>query len=147
MRRRQIYDDIIWHHPHWKCVYASHTLHQLKRSVNECTDDDLRAVKRDLGVLREIELLLRRMLTILPRDMPEDFQRSSAELLPAIFFAGRILIWADLSLRNKGFTSVIYTITCRKPCESSRRSLTKSWSANCLRQARPSPKLWRRALR
>lgn len=83
------------------------SLHQLKRAINECTDDDLRAVERDLGVLHEIAHLLRSMLTILTRDMPEDFRRPAAELLPAIFFAGRILIWADLSLRNKGFAEVI----------------------------------------
>jgi hypothetical protein len=83
------------------------SLHQFKQAVDKCTDADLRAVERDLGVLREIALLLRRMLTIITRDMPEDFKRPAAEVLPAIFFAGRILIWADLSLRNRGFAQMI----------------------------------------
>jgi hypothetical protein len=83
------------------------SLHQLKRAVDECTDEDLRAVERDLGMLREMALMLHRMLTILARDLPEDFKDSMATILPAIFGVGRILIWADLSLRNKGLAEVI----------------------------------------
>lgn len=83
------------------------SLNQLKKAVEECTDNDLRAVARDLGLLREIALAISRLIEILNRDMAPELRATPAQFLPAIFVVGRLVILADLSLRRNGFAEVI----------------------------------------
>ena len=97
-------ETIFVHAPFFK-EYLS--LPRLKQAVDECTDDDLRMVERDLQIMREVALLFRRMIVILMRDMPAEFKAPPAQILPSIFRAGKLLVWADLSLRRNGFAEVI----------------------------------------
>jgi hypothetical protein len=83
------------------------SLHQLKRAVDECTDTDLRAAQHDLYVLHEIALLVRKIIMILTRDLPAEYQPSRVDFLRAILGAGGVLVLADLSLRRNGFAQVI----------------------------------------
>lgn len=83
------------------------SLHQLKRAVDECTDDDLCAVEHDLYLLREIALLARRVITILTHDLPAEYQPSRADILRPIFGGGGLLVLADLSMRRNGLSQMI----------------------------------------
>jgi|GEM_PF-2766318 len=83
------------------------SLHQLKLAVNECTDSDLQAVQRDLYLLREMSLLVRKIITILTRDIPAEYKPARADILRPILSAGGLLILADLSLRRNGFAHAI----------------------------------------
>lgn len=83
------------------------SLHQLKRAVDECTNDELRAVQRDLSLLREMALMIRRIITILTREIPAEYKPARADILRPIFKAGGVLILADLSLRRNGFAQQI----------------------------------------
>lgn len=81
--------------------------HQLKRAVDECTEDGLHVVGRDLDAVREIALTLHKLLAIMSRDMPVEFKPTSAQILPSLFMFGRLLIWTDLSLRHKGYGETV----------------------------------------
>jgi hypothetical protein len=83
------------------------SLHQLKLAVDECTDDDLRAVQRDLYYLREMALLARKIITIITSKIPAEYQPARAEILRPILSAGGLLVLADLSLRRHGFAQAI----------------------------------------
>jgi hypothetical protein len=83
------------------------SLHQLKRAVDECTDNDLRAVSRDLYLLREMALVARKIITILTREVPTEYMPTRADILQPILSVGGILILADLSLRRNGFAQEI----------------------------------------
>jgi hypothetical protein len=48
-------------------------LHRLKQAVDECTEDDLRAVGRDLCVLREIGHLAGRVIQVMTSSLPGEF--------------------------------------------------------------------------
>jgi DNA-binding transcriptional MerR regulator len=83
------------------------SLHQLKQAVDECTDNDLRAVQHDLSYLRGMALMLRKIIMILTREIPADYQPARADILRPILSAGALLILADLSLRRNGFGQTI----------------------------------------
>ncbi len=83
------------------------SLYQLKQAVDESTDGDFQAIERDIDVLREMVLWLHKMFVILTREMESDFDVSPAIILPPIFDFGKLIIWADLSLRHHGFSEVI----------------------------------------
>lgn len=83
------------------------SLHQLKQAVDECTDSDLRAVQRDLSYLRGMAHLLRKIITILTREIPAEYHPSRADNLRPILSFGGLVILADLSLRRHGFGQAI----------------------------------------
>jgi hypothetical protein len=83
------------------------SLPRLKRAVEESTDDDWRAVERDVNLLREMALLAHRMFKILIRDLDPKFDTSPASTLPPLFTCGKVLIWIDLSLRRHGYSELI----------------------------------------
>ena len=83
------------------------SLHQLKQAVDECSDSDLRAVQRDLSYLRGMTQLLRKIITILTREIPPEYHPSRADSLRPILSVGGLIILADLSLRRHGFAREI----------------------------------------
>jgi hypothetical protein len=83
------------------------SLHQLKHAVDECTDNDLRAVSRDLYLLREMALVARKVITILTSEVPSEYMPARADILRPILDVGGLLILADLSLRRNGFAMEI----------------------------------------
>jgi len=83
------------------------SLHQLKQAVDECTDSDLRAVQRDLSYLRGMVLLLRKIMMILMREIPDEYKPKWEDRLRPILSFGRLVILADLSLRRNGYAGKI----------------------------------------
>lgn len=83
------------------------SLHELKRAVDDCTNDDLLVVKRDLAVVRELVVPIRKLILILIDDLSAEFRALFKHLLPAVFGTGRLLVLADLSLRHNGFSETI----------------------------------------
>lgn len=83
------------------------SLHQLKLAANECTDDDLRAVQRDLCHLRGMALLVRKIITIVASEVPAEYKPARADILRPILSVGGLLVLADLSLRRNGFAHAI----------------------------------------
>ena len=83
------------------------SLHQLKLAVDECTDDDLRAVQRDLCCLRGMALLVRKIITIITSEIPAEYKPARADILRPILSVGGLLVLADLSLRRNGFAQAI----------------------------------------
>lgn len=72
---------------------------EIKRAVNECKDEDLLVVERDLHSLRRIARMFAKLLsTELPStaELPWDLIRRF------VFGTGRIIICVDLSLRRHG---------------------------------------------
>jgi len=57
------------------------SLHQLKLAVDECTDDDLRAVQRDMRCLHRIVPLARKIITILTSEIPAEYKPARADIL------------------------------------------------------------------
>lgn len=83
------------------------SLHQLKLAVDGCTDDDLRAVQRDLCCLRGMALLVRKIITIITSELPAKYMPARADVLRPILSVGGLLVLADLSLRRNGFAHAI----------------------------------------
>ena len=83
------------------------SVHQLKLAVDECTDDELRAVQRELSFLREMALLVRKIITILTSEIPAEYRPARADILRPILSVGGLLVLADLSLRRHGFARAI----------------------------------------
>jgi hypothetical protein len=83
------------------------SLHQLKLAVEECTDDDLQAVQRDLCCLRRMALLVRKIITIITSEIPAEYKPARADILRPILSVGGLLVLADLSLRRNGFAHAI----------------------------------------
>jgi len=94
---------------HAPLVKEYFSLYQLKCAVDECTDEDLRAVERDVDIMREAVLLLRKLFSILARDLGADFDMMLTRTLPLLFTIGKLIIWADLSLRRRGYSQIIDT--------------------------------------
>jgi hypothetical protein len=68
------------------------------------------AVERDVDLMREATLLLRKVFSILTRDLGSDFDIMPARILPLLFAVGKLIVWADLSLRRRGFSEIINTL-------------------------------------
>jgi hypothetical protein len=96
--------DFFDHTPFIKQYFS---LHQLKLAVEECTDDDLRAVQRDLCCLRGMALLVRKIITIITSEIPAEYKPARADILQPILSVGGLLVLADLSLRRNGFAHAI----------------------------------------
>jgi hypothetical protein len=83
------------------------SLHQLKLAVDECTDDDLRAVQRDMRCLHRIVPLARKIITILMSEIPAEYKPTRADILRPLVSAGGLLVLVDLTLRRNGFAQAI----------------------------------------
>lgn len=83
------------------------TVQSLKQAVDECRDEDLEVVQRDLQVGREIVLQVKRLLTLLMPFIPGELKSTSLEDLAAIFQFGKVCIWVDLALRRSGYGWII----------------------------------------
>jgi hypothetical protein len=83
------------------------SLHQLKLAVDECTDDDLRAVQRDLCFLRGMALVVRKIITIITSEIPAEYKPARADILRPILSVCGLLVLTDLSLRRNGFAQAI----------------------------------------
>jgi hypothetical protein len=83
------------------------SLHHLRLAVNECTDDDLRPVQRDLCFMREIAVMIRKVITILTSEVPAEYRPERAGTLRSVLGVGGLLVLADLSLRRNGFGHAI----------------------------------------
>lgn len=83
------------------------SLHQLKLAVDECTEDDLRAVRRDLYFMREMGLVIRKVIATLASEMPEECKPKRADTIRSVLSVGGLLVLADLSLRRNGFGQAI----------------------------------------
>jgi len=85
--------------------YFSH--HQLKLAVDECTNDDLLAVQRDLCYLRGMALQLHEIISIITSELPAEYKPARADVLWPVLTVGGLLVLADLSLRRNGFAQAI----------------------------------------
>lgn len=85
------------------------SLYPLKEAVEQSTAEDLLAVESDVDVLREMLLMMHRMWKIAARDLGPEFSASPERTLPPIFFCGRLIVLADLSLRRRGYSEHIDT--------------------------------------
>jgi hypothetical protein len=79
------------------------SLRGFKEALDEATDDDLIAVRRDLGLLKEMVCLFGQMVSRLPADVRERLNKCFAGKLPALFSMGEICVFVDLSLRRNGY--------------------------------------------
>lgn len=77
--------------------------------LEECTGDDLMAVRRDVRMGREIVMRLARVLPLIkPKRLAElESESEPDDLLPVAFSVGRLLILADLSFRRAGYGELI----------------------------------------
>ena len=80
---------------------------RLKETLQHCTDEDLRMVERDLGVMREIVHHCDRMLKALLSEVPAEFTEGFVDKWDALFTVGRVCVLADLSLRRSGYGDCI----------------------------------------
>lgn len=80
---------------------------RIKETLRDCTDEDLRIVERDLGIMREIVRHCGRMMTALLSEVPEEFMESFADKWHPLFTVGRACVLVDLSLRRSGYGDCI----------------------------------------
>ncbi len=83
---------------------------RLMKVVERCSDQDLLAVSRDLQIGREIVLEFRRLLLLVMPYFPEEIKLTSRDQLSSVLSFGKICVWADLSLRLKGYGELIESI-------------------------------------
>lgn len=80
---------------------------RLKRALDESTEEDWLAVERDVGLLREMAVVISRLFGILLRDLDEKYKEPTGDALRPIFSVGKLLIWVDLSLRRCGYSEMV----------------------------------------
>jgi hypothetical protein len=101
-------DDAIWTaFTHAPFINKYLSLRPLKEAVDECTDEDLMVVQRDLRVGREMVFQVKQFLMSLIPYIPSGPNSLSKEDLITVFSAGKLCIWADLSLRRNGYAKLI----------------------------------------
>ena len=83
------------------------SLGRLNSAAVECTDADLEAAQRDAQVLVQIARLFWKLLLRLCQDLPAALRPAEEEVLLHALALGRMLIWADISLRRDGFGEII----------------------------------------
>jgi hypothetical protein len=100
--------DTIWTvFTHAPFINRHFSLQRLKEAVDECTDEDLMAVWRDLSFVREIVLLVKRLVMLLKPYIPAEWQLQPEKDFSTVLRAGKLLVWLDLSLRRSGYGPVI----------------------------------------
>lgn len=82
---------------------------RLKAVLDECTEDDLAAIRHDLDVVRGIALELKRMILFAGLHVPEGLRpiKVRAKLLTLVFAIGHWCLLADLSFRRSGYGALI----------------------------------------
>jgi hypothetical protein len=76
---------------------------RMKEALRHCTDEDLRTVERDLGIMREIVFHFGRMVKAMFSAAPAEMTEGFCDRWHALFTVGRMFVLADLSLRRSGF--------------------------------------------
>lgn len=108
---------------------------QITGALQDCTDDDLRVVARDLEIMREIVFHLGRMVKALFFAVPAEFTDGFADKWHALFTVGTMCVLADLSLRRRGHGNWIDRVLpdvlnrVRAECTESREAELKTSSA------------------
>lgn len=84
------------------------SLHQLEKSVKECTDKDLMNVQKDLRVISKIvKTFASSMQCILPHIRKDLSNPADEQFLPFVFGVGEMLVLADISFRRNGYAQAI----------------------------------------
>jgi hypothetical protein len=78
------------------------SLQRLKPAVDECSNEDLAAVQRDFGVIREMVFLFGCVFTAMFAYLPDKMKPTTEEVLAMLFRLAKWFAWADLSLRRGG---------------------------------------------
>lgn len=76
---------------------------RMKEALRHCTDEDLRTVERDIGIMREIVFHVGRMVEAMFSAVPAEFTEGFTDKWHALFTVGRMFVLADLALRRSGF--------------------------------------------
>jgi len=82
------------------------SLPNLLAVTQDCTNEELQVVQRDLQVGRQILLVFRRIVELISPFLPESW-RLQPEKMKVVFNFGRIMVWVDLVLRRNGFGPLI----------------------------------------
>lgn len=82
------------------------SLPNLMAVTQDCTNEELQVVQRDLQVGRQILLVFKRIVELLSPFLPESW-RLQPEKMKVVFNFGRIMVWVDLALRRQGFGPLI----------------------------------------
>jgi hypothetical protein len=83
------------------------SLRQLSAAVQGCSDEQLHLVQNDMKVLVETAVSMWRMVMALTRDFPAELKPDADQSLAFAFDLGRLLVWANISLRHNGFGDAI----------------------------------------
>ena len=84
-------------------LFKAHlSLPEIKRAVDECTDDDILVLERDLQSLRRVGRMFAQLLSA---ELPAGHRLPWDMVWRFIFGLGRIMICIDLALRKQGFGS------------------------------------------
>ncbi len=81
------------------------SLPHLAAAAQNCTDEELMVVQRDLRIGRQVLLVLKRTFELLSPYVPEACFSSID--MAVIFDFGKLVIWADLALRHSGFGPLV----------------------------------------
>lgn len=101
-------DNVMWtvfRNPQFINSYLS--LPRLKAVLDDCTDEDLAAVRRDARAGRELVRRLSRLLSLIEPHMPSDVQPTRADNLQTVFSIGKLCVLADLSFRRAGHGELV----------------------------------------
>jgi len=74
--------------------------------TQDCANEELQTVQRDLQTGRQILLVFKRIVELLSPFLPESW-RLQPEKMKVVFNFGRIMVWVDLALRRNGFGPMI----------------------------------------
>lgn len=74
--------------------------------TQDCANEELQVVQRDLQTGRQILLVFKRIVELLSPFLPESW-RLRPEKMKVVFNFGRIMVWVDLALRRNGFGQMI----------------------------------------
>ena len=101
-------DNALWmvfRNPQFINSYLS--IPHLKAVLNECTDEDLATVRRDMQAGRELVRRLSRLLTLIVPHMPDEAVPAPSDDLQTVFSLGKLCVLADLSFRRGGHGELI----------------------------------------
>ena len=101
-------DNMIWtvfRNPEFINSYSS--LPRLKAVLDECTEEDLAAVRRDAQAGRELVRRLGRLISLIEPHLPSEARPTRADNLQTVFSVGKLCVLADLSFRRAGYGKLI----------------------------------------
>jgi len=76
---------------------------RVKETLRHCTVEDLKTVERDVAILRKIVFHLGRTVKAMVSAAPPELTKGFTDKWHFLFFLGRMVILADLSLRRSGY--------------------------------------------